>query len=125
MVQIELLSMVDTKELLKISKSSESDEVKAEKILKLYGFDLQRQGVQYLFKAILVSPKEVYFNLETLARNISESEVNVEKEEIKRLIVARVKEQFKFKKAPTIDFIRLVNSFLVKKEDGQYEENNI
>ena len=78
---------------------------------------MQKNGVQYLFKAILISPKDAYFNLETLCESISKSESAIEKDEIKRLIVARVKERFKFKKSPTTDFIRLVNSFLTKKED--------
>lgn len=125
MVQIQLLSLVDVNELFKIAQARDSDKIKAEKILELFGFDMQRNGVQYLFKAILISPKEAYFNLETLCDSVAKSEPNVEKDEIKRLIVARIKEQFKFRKSPTIDFIRLVNSFLIKEEDEQHEENNI
>lgn len=117
MVQIQLLSLVDVNELFKIAQARDSDKIKAEKILGLFGFDMQRNGVQYLFKAILISPKEAYFNLETLCDSVAKSEPNVEKDEIKRLIVARIKEQFKFRKSPTIDFIRLVNSFLIKEED--------
>lgn len=125
MVQIQLLSLVDVNELFKIAQARDSDKIKAEKILELFGFDMQKNGVQYLFKAILISPKEAYFNLETLCDSVAKSEPNVEKDEIKRLIVARIKEQFKFRKSPTIDFIRLVNSFLIKEEDEQHEENNI
>lgn len=125
MVQIQLLSMVNIEELFKISKTRVSDEIKSEKILQLFGFDMQKNGVQYLLKAIFISPKYAYFNLETLCESISENEPDIEKDEIKRLIVARVKERFKFKKSPTIDFIRLVNIFLSKKEDEQNEEINI
>lgn len=125
MVQIQLLSLVDVNELFKIAQARDSDKIKVEKILGLFGFDMQKNGVQYLFKAILISPKEAYFNLETLCDSVAKSEPNVEKDEIKRLIVARIKEQFKFRKSPTIDFIRLVNSFLIKEEDEQHEENNI
>ncbi len=125
MVQIQLLSLVDVKELFKIAQTRYSDKIKAERILELFGFNMQKNGVKYLFKAILISPKDAYFNLETLCDSVAKSEHNVEKDEIKRLIVARVKEQFKFRKSPTIDFIRLVNSFLIKKEDEQNEENNI
>lgn len=121
MVQIQLLSLVDINELLKIAQSRDSDNVKAEKILKLFGFDMQKNGVQYLFKAIILSPKGAYFNLETLCDSVAKSEPNSEKDEIKRLIVARIKEQFNFRKAPTIDFIRLVNSFLIKEENEQHE----
>lgn len=117
MVQIQLLSLVDVNELLKIAKVTDSNKIKVQKILQLFGFDMQRNGVQYLFKAILISPKEAYFNLESLCESVAKSEPNIEKDEIKRLIVARIKEQFKFRKSPTIDFIRLVNSFLIQKED--------
>lgn len=125
MVQIQLLSLVDINELFKIAQARDSDKIKAEKIIKLFGFDMQKNGVQYLFKAILISPKDAYFNLETLCDSVAESESDVEKDEIKRLIVARIKEQFAFRKSPTIDFIRLVNSFLIKEEDEQDEKNNI
>lgn len=123
MVQVQLLSFVDINELLKISQSSSTDEVKAQKILELFGFDFKKNGVQYLLKAILVFPKDAYFNLETLSEKVSQKE-GIDKEEIKRLIIARVKENFGFKKAPTIDFIRLVNNFLVKQE-ADHEETDI
>ena len=123
MTQVQLLSFVDIKKLMRISQSFSTDEVKAQRILDLFGFDFKKNGVQYLFKAIIASPKNAYFNLETLSEKVSQTE-GIEKEEIKRLIVARVKENFGFRKAPTIDFIRLVNSFLIKQEDN-YEENNI
>ena len=123
MTQVQLLSFVDIKELMRISQSTSTDEVKAQKILDLFGFDFKRNGVQYLLKAIIASPKNAYFNLETLSETVSRTE-GIDKEEIKRLIVARVKETFGFRKAPTIDFIRLVNNFLVKQEVS-YEETNI
>lgn len=116
MVQVQLLSFVDINELLKISQSYSTDDVKAQRILELFGFDFKRNGVQYLLKAIIASPKDAYFNLETLSESVSRTE-GIDKEEVKRLIVARVKETFGFRKAPTIDFIRLVNNFLVKQEE--------
>lgn len=122
MVQIRLLSFVDINELLKISQEHATDEVKAEKILKLFGFDFNKKGVLYVLKAIIASPKDAYFNLETLSESISKEE-SIDKEEVKRLIVARVKETFGFRKAPTVDFIRLVNSFLLKQEDNNEEIN--
>lgn len=115
MVQVQLLSLIDINELLKISQGNYSNVIKAQKILELFGFDFKKNGVEYLLKAILASPKDTYFNLETLTENISQKE-SIDKEEVKRLIVARVKETLGFKKAPTIDFIRLVNNFLVKQE---------
>lgn len=125
MVQIQLLSLVDINELLKIAQTRDSDKIKAEKIIKLFGFDMQKNGIQYLLKAILISPKEAYFNLETLCDSVAKSEQGTQKDEIKRLIVARIKEKFKFRKSPTIDFIRLVNSFLMKDEEKQDEEHGI
>lgn len=116
MVQVQLLSFVDINELLKISQSYSSDNVKAQRILELFGFDFKKNGVQYLLKAIIASPKDAYFNLETLSESVSITE-DIDKEKVKRLIVARVKETFGFKKAPTIDFIRLVNNFLLKQEE--------
>lgn len=113
MAQVRLLSLVDINELLKISQSYSTDDVKAQRILELFGFDFKKNGVQYLLKAIIASPKDTYFNLETVSESVSKTE-GIDAEEVKRLIVARVKETFSFRKAPTIDFIRLVNNFLEK-----------
>jgi len=85
-------------------------------MLKLFGFNLERNGVQYLRQAIIYSVKYLYFNIETLSQEVSRK-TGIHKEEVIRLIVARVKERFGFKKAPTIDFIRLINSFLLKQEE--------
>lgn len=111
-LQIQLLSSVDINELIRISETTSSNQSKVDKMLDLFGFDLSQNGVQYLKEAILNSPKSDYFNLETLCEDISRN-ASIEKEEVQRLIVARVKERFKLKKS-TIDFIRLINSFLIK-----------
>lgn len=125
LTQIQLLSFVDIDELLFISKSSIKDSKKSYKILQLFGFDFSKNGVQYLLDAICIAPKSKYFNLETLSQKLSETgEYTIEASEIQRLIVARVKERFKLKKSPTIDFIRLVNRLLTKKEEKQ-DENRI
>lgn len=125
LTQIQLLSFVDIDELLFISKSSIKDSEKSYKILQLFGFDFSKNGVQYLLDAICIAPKSKYFNLETLSQKLSETgEYTIEASEIQRLIVARVKERFKLKKSPTIDFIRLVNRLLTKKEEKQ-DENRI
>lgn len=115
-IKKQLLSYVDNNELQQILKSDSSDQIKAQKILELYGFDLEKNGVLYLLKAINISTKQPYFNLETLSEKVSKK-VGVAKEEVMRLIVARVKERFSFKKAPTIEFIRLINSLLLKQEE--------
>lgn len=122
MTQVQLLSFVDINELLKISQTNSNNEIKTQKILELFGFDFKRNGVQYLLKAIIASSKDAYFNIETLSESVSLSEC-VDKEEIKRLIVARVKERFGFRKAPTIDFIRLVSNLLVKQEVNNEKVN--
>ena len=124
--QIQLLSFVDINELISISKSRAKDAEKAHKILQLFGFDFSKKGVQYLLDAICISPKSEYFNLQTLSQKLKKKKKNTdEASEIQRVIVARVKERFKLKTSPTIDFIRLVNRFLTKKEEKQDDENRI
>lgn len=113
LAQIKLLSLVDINGLISISRSYVDDRKKAYKILQLFGFDCGKNGVQYLLDAICISPKSEYFNLETLSKKMYETgEYAIDASEIQRLIIARVKERFRFKKSPTIDFIRLVNSLL-------------
>ena len=109
--QLQILSLVNVQDLFDISKKYISDEEKASEMLKLFGFDLNANGVQYLIKAIVLSPRDTYFNLETLVEELSKTE-EVSKEKIKNSIVARIKETLKFKKSPTISFIRLINIFL-------------
>lgn len=125
LAQMQLLSFVDINELISISKTSAKDSEKAHKILQLFGFDFSKNGVQHLLDAICISPKSEYFNLEILSKKLSETgKYTIEASEIQRLIVARVKERFRLKKSPTIDFIRLVNRLLTKKEEKQ-DENSI
>jgi len=116
LIEEQLLSFVDINELNQISQSKSSISSKTEEMLKLFGFNLERNGVQYLRQAIIYSVKYLYFNIETLSQEVSRK-TGIHKEEVIRLIVARVKERFGFKKAPTIDFIRLINSFLLKQEE--------
>lgn len=125
LAQMQLLSFVDINELISISKTSAKDSEKTHKILQLFGFDFSKNGVQHLLDAICISPKSEYFNLETLSKELSETgKYTIDASEIQRLIVARVKERFKLRKSPTIDFIRLVNRLLSKKEEKQ-DENSI
>jgi len=115
-IRKQLLAFVDSNELHQILQSHFPSHTKAQRILELYGFDFEKNGVLYLLKAINISTKQSYFNLETLSTDVSRK-VGVEKEEVMRLIVARVKERFGFKKAPTIEFIRLINSLLLNQEE--------
>lgn len=112
LVQIQLLSNIDIKQLISITKNFSPIENKVQKILELFGFNFSQNGVKFLSEAIINSTKMSYFNLETLSELVSNNN-NVDKNEVKRLIVARVKENFGFKKAPTLEFIRLINTFLV------------
>ena len=82
-----------------------------------------KKGVNYLADAIRISLKNVYFTVDSLVEEISKKEFE-SKEEVQRLIVARVKETFKFKKSPAIDFIRLINGYLTGRYK-KHEENNI
>lgn len=117
-IQDQLLSNIDMNDISEIVQSDSDNQIKAQKILELFGFDLEKNGVLYLLKAITLSTKQPYFTLENLCEKVSRR-VGVAKEEIMRLIVARVKERFSFKKAPTIEFIRLVNSLLLNQEEGK------
>lgn len=108
-IQISLLSNVDIKELLSISKSSLDMDNKIRNMLNLFGFDVNKNGVDYLVQAIVVAPKDEYYNLEILSKEVGRQN-NIEPEEVKRLIVARVKENFEIKKSPAISFIRLINN---------------
>lgn len=112
-INAQLLSYIDNDKLQEILQSKDLIQIKAQRILELYGFDLEKNGVPYLLKAINISTQQSYFNLETLSEKVSKK-VGVAKEEVMRLIVARVKEKFSFKNAPTIEFIRLINSLLLK-----------
>ena len=124
-VQIELLSLVNIQSLLKIYRSSTSNEILIKRILNLFGFDMNKKGMDYLFEAIMIAPKNKRYNFENLCQNVYLKTNKDNVDEIKRLIVARVKETLKFKKSPTIDFIRLVNTFTNKKEESGSEEDNI
>lgn len=113
--QMKILSYINIKELIKIIESHETNENKCPEILKLFGFDLKKNGVQYLENLIIKSLKYEQFNLETLTKMPDCNTDGVDSEELKRLMIARVKEVFKIKSC-TLDFIRLINSFLVKGE---------
>lgn len=115
-IRKQLLEFVDSTELQKVLQSDWPNHTKVQKIIELYGFDINQNGVTYLLKAINLSIGQSYFNLETLSEQVSKK-VGIAKEEVMRLIVARVKERFGYKKAPTIDFIRLVNSLLLRQEE--------
>lgn len=111
-IQIQLFEYVDVHEFFNILSKEEAENSKAEKILELFGFTFKANGENYVLEAILIAPDDKYFNLEMLCESIAEKEIGIDKDEVKRLIIARVKEKFKFKKSPAIEFIRLIKSFL-------------
>ena len=113
MEQIRILSTVNLHDLLEIAENSKSSQEKTIEILKLFGFDMDKNGVKYLKSAILKAKDIESCTLKVLAALIAEDE-DVEADEVERLMVARVKEKFRVRFSPTISFIRLVTRLLKK-----------
>ena len=112
----ELLKDINISLFLNIFKSNKEKKEKIEEVLKLFGFNLNQNGVQYLYQAIYIASENHYLNLEFLSMEISNLNKNIKKEEVMRFMVARVKERIKVKKGVTIRFIHLISQFLEKKE---------
>jgi len=81
--------------------------------MELFGFDLNQNGVNYVVRAILHSLKLGDFNLENLAKLVAR-DCKIEASETLRLIIARIKENFRMRKSPALSFIRLVNQLILK-----------
>lgn len=111
--QLQILSTVSMDELFKIAESKVSNEVKVEEFLELFGFDMSCKGVEYVKEAILIACKLDCYRLEDLAETIARRH-GIDANEVLRLIVARIKENFHFKKSPAISFVRLVDRLLKK-----------
>lgn len=120
-IQKEMLELINKDDCYMICSSNIDNYKKIERLLKAFGFDPVRRGVDLLTHAINESLKVSTFNLETLSNNIAKSKNDITSSEVQRLIVARVKERFSFKKSPTIDFIRLINSLIQSKGEILYE----
>ena len=114
-VQRELLKFANAQDVYNICSDAMSDQEKVNILLELFGFDASRRGVDFLNQAIFASLRCQYYNLETLSNLVNKINSSVPPAEIQRLIVARVKENFKMKKAPTSDFIRLINNLIKTK----------
>lgn len=110
--QIKVLESVDITKLLHIKESDILIDDKILEILKTFGFDMEKEGMDFLVSAMRISKDIKDFTLDSICEEISKYNA-VSKEHIHDLIVARVKEKFDFKKFPTTDFIRLANSFLI------------
>ena len=111
--QLQMLSTVNQEEMIAISNVQISNFEKVTEFLKLFKFDMTKNGVEYVRKAILIAHKKSNYILEDLAETIAKQE-QVNAEEVLRLIVARIKENFHFKKSSAISFIRLVDKLLEK-----------
>lgn len=111
--QLKILSTVKMEDLFKISESKVSDKRKVEEFLELFGFDMTFNGVEYVKEAILIASKLGDYRLEYLAETIAKRQ-NVDANEVLRLIVARIKENFHFNKSPAISFVRLIDRLLKK-----------
>lgn len=111
--QIRMLSTINMVDLLEIAQSKVSDSEKVTELLKLFHFDITQNGMEYVKKSILLASKLSDYRLEDLVRKIAKKEP-VEEEEVLRLIVARIKENFDFRKSPAISFIRLIDIILKK-----------
>ena len=114
-VQRELLKFANAKDVYSICSNAMSDQEKVNMLLEMFGFDASRRGVDFLNQSIFASLRCQYYNLETLSNLVNKNNPGVPPAEIQRLIVARVKENFKMKKAPTSDFIRLINNLIKTK----------
>lgn len=113
LTQLKILRTISTEDLFKISESKVNDEIKVEEFLKLFGFDMSGNGIEYVKDSILITRTLSNYTLDFLAQIIAEKK-DVEAKEVLRLIVARIKENFHFKKSPAISFIRLIERFLKK-----------
>lgn len=111
--QIRTLINVDIDKLFEIKESDENIELKVTKILETFGFDMNKDGMDLVANAITVSLNEENYTLDSICEILSNHDTR-SKVKIHYLIVSIVKERFNFKKFPTTDFIRLVNSFLIK-----------
>ncbi len=114
-VQRELLKFANLTDVYNICSDAMSDKDKVKILLEIFGFDSTRRGVDLLNDAIFASLRCQYYNLETLSNLVHKIHSEIVPSEIQRLIVARVKENFKMKKAPTSDFIRLINNLIKTK----------
>lgn len=122
--QIALLASVDIVKLLEVSKKSINIEQKINQILLEFKFDLHKNGINYLCEAIKIASQlnPNSYTIQTLSNKVAKI-LNVPEQEVERLIIARIKEQFKAKKSPAIEFIRLVSTLLTQ-HGGKSHENN-
>lgn len=107
--QIELLKDIDTEKIINIMDTDQSDMEKITKILEVFGFNMKKNGMNYLCEGILIS-LNASKNLKELSEIISKNK-SISASEIERLIIARVKDKYG-KKIQTIQFIRLISRLI-------------
>lgn len=113
LAQLQILSTINMFDLFEISESKVSNDEKTEKFLKLFNFDMSKNGMDYVKKSILIGYKLNDYRLEDLAKIVAKQE-QAQADEVLRLIIARIKENFGFRKSPAISFIRLIDRLLRK-----------
>lgn len=113
LAQLQILSTINMSDLFAISESNVSNEEKTENFLKLFHFDMSKNGMDYVKKSILIAYKLNDYRLEDLAKLVAKQE-QAQADEVLRLIIARIKENFSFRKSPAISFIRLIDRLLRK-----------
>lgn len=111
--QLQILSTVKMEELFRIAESKANNDEKVEEFLKLFGFDMNCNGVEYVKEAILIAWKLSDYKLETLAIIIAKNK-DIQPNKVLKLIIARIKEKFNYEKSLAISFIRLVERLLKK-----------
>ena len=100
-------------DLFAIAESKASKSQKVTEFLEFFGFDMTKNGMEYVKKSILIASTLGDYRLEDLAQSVAQKE-HVQPVEVLRLIIERIKENFNYKKSPTISFIRLIDKLLRK-----------
>lgn len=121
LAQLQIISTVNTNELLQIAQSADTIENKVNRLLDLFKFDFTLNGVNYLRDAIIYATQLTNYRLEDLATEVAKNK-NINEVEVIRLITARIKEHFKLKQVPALSFIRLIDS-LARREVVKFSDN--
>ena len=121
LAQLQIISTVNTNDLLQIAQSSDTIENKVTNLLNLFKFDFTLNGVNYLRDAIIYATQLTNYRLEDLATEVAKLR-NINEDEVLRLITARIKEHFHLKQVPALSFIRLIDS-LARREVIKFSDN--
>lgn len=111
--QLQMLATINMQDLFAISNAEISNSDKVTEFLKLFKFDMNLKGMNYVKQSILIADNMGEYRLEDLAQVIAKNE-EVKAEEVLKLIVVRINENFHFKKSAAISFIRLIDKLIKK-----------